>query len=811
MRGGQRARRVEVPRHRAWRDDPARAHHRAGTTSIDTDDVLLGVGFLFDRATALGQPVVVNLSLGSDFGPHDGTMAWEQTLASYVGPDHPGRALVVAAGNSGSISPADGPLVHQNVYVSTGATMRVPIPTVASQAGGVQVWVAMHSGADLRVGLDGPDGTWIDPVAAASSAGKQTGGYQAGIYNGSQSPTSPVPAQSHGAVVDWQGAWPGGTYAITLSGHGTADLYVEGIGDASSPGGQPLGFADGVRESTINLPATVPSIIGVGCTINKTSWTDLEGRAHSIRVPLLDPAGGAPEGLERAPVDGEPCWFSSAGPTLTGFAKPDIMAPGAAIVGALSQQAVPPSATSIFSDSQCGTPSCEVIDPLHGVSAGTSFSSPIVAGAVAVLLQHDPTLSEDTILAALQGGAHPLRGAAPWSDQGGPGELDVLGAVAAVDRLRDPALALPVLRESWLTLGAEEYLADGSTPLEGVLELRASPAAAAPPRLDDASSPDAVAAVPLLDDASSPDAATPADLSAPPADGFAQGRLAAYALVDGQPFEGAAQLARRGPGVWIVTVQLPAGLGPSLLTVGATFDGAPIVEEKTVPIATDVWTAEYPVSVRGGCAIPRGARQPREGIRVAMQARAPSLGPAAAGRARAATRARSPSSPPACGDADGPDRRARLRLRLKASRYSLGQKRAVGSRLGAEVRPAHGLGQKPRSPALQSPSRVRPTALSMSRRARALRPWAKLLSSSLATFSCAAWRSENALWRRPLRSGASTAGWSSRFLPSSMDADLIFPIAPSTSAMALLSSHLTSASPPRFCRFARASRRSDSA
>ena len=562
----------------------------AGTTSIDTDDVLLGVGFLFDRATALGQPVVVNLSLGSDFGPHDGTMAWEQTLASYVGPDHPGRALVVAAGNSGSISPADGPLVHQNVYVSTGATMRVPIPTVASQAGGVQVWVAMHSGADLRVGLDGPDGTWIDPVASASSAGKQTGGYQAGIYNGSQSPTSPVPAQSHGAVVDWQGTWPGGTYAITLSGHGTADLYVEGVGDASGPGGQPLGFADGVRESTINLPATVPSIIGVGCTINKTSWTDLKGRAHSILVPLLDPVGGAPnpQGLERAPVDGEPCWFSSAGPTLTGFAKPDIMAPGAAIVGALSQQAVPPSATSIFSDSQCGSPNCEVIDPLHGVSAGTSFSSPIVAGAVAVLLQHDPTLSEDTILAALQGGAHPLRGAAPWSDQGGPGEVDVLGAVAAVDRLRDPALSLPVLRESWLTLGAEEYLADGSTPLQGVLELRASPAGGA---------------APLLDDASSPDAAAPADPTAPPADGFAQGRLAAYALVDGQPFEGAAQLARRGPGVWIVTVQLPAGLGPSQLTVGATFDGASIVEEKTVPIATDVWTAEYPVSVRGGCAV----------------------------------------------------------------------------------------------------------------------------------------------------------------------------------------------------------------
>jgi hypothetical protein len=358
---------------------------------------------------------------------------------------------------------------------------------------------------------------------------------------------------------------------VTLTGSGAADLYVEGTGDASSPGGLPLGFAEGVRESTINLPATVPSIIGVGCTINKKSWTDLNGREHPLVVPLLDPAGGTPEpgGVSRGAADGEPCWFSSAGPTLTGFAKPDIMAPGAAIVGALSQQAVPPAPASIFTDPECRTTNCQVKDSLHGVSAGTSFSSPIVAGTVAVMLQHDPTLTQDTILAALQGGARPLRGAAPFEDQAGPGEVDVLGAVAAVDRLRDPTLALPVRQESWLTLGADFYLADGSTPLQGVLELRSSRTSA----------------------------------GVRPADGFAQSRLAAYALVDERPVAGAAQVARRGPGVWVIRVHLPAGLGLSHLTVGATFDGAPIVLEKTVPIATEAWTADYPPTVRGGCAV----------------------------------------------------------------------------------------------------------------------------------------------------------------------------------------------------------------
>jgi len=111
----------------------------SGTDAIDTDDMLRGVGFLFDRATALGMPVVVNLSLGSDFGPHDGSMAWEQALAAFVGPDHPGRALVAAAGNSGSISSFDGPLVHQSVHVNAGTTMRVPtIPALAASNGTVR-------------------------------------------------------------------------------------------------------------------------------------------------------------------------------------------------------------------------------------------------------------------------------------------------------------------------------------------------------------------------------------------------------------------------------------------------------------------------------------------------------------------------------------------------------------------------------------------------------------------------------------------------------------------------------------------------
>jgi subtilisin family serine protease len=540
--------------------------------AIGNDELLRGVAFLFDRADALEKPIVVNLSIGSDFGPHDGTTAWEETIASNVGPDHPGRAIVVAAGNSGSI--ADAP-VHQNVHVNRGTTMRVPIDTNGAQKGGVEVWVAMHAGASVSVGLEGPGGTWLSETTPSRSAQKVTNDFTATIFNGSELPGSPVPVLSHGAVVVWQGAWPSGRYTVDLSGSGTVDLYVDTTGDASIPGVRQVAFTSGVRESTVSLPSTEPSLIAVGCTINKTNWVDSAGNRLGLGVPLLDAVGGEPDpsGLTRDAVLGEPCWFSGAGPTLTGVPKPDIMAPGAAIVGALSQQAAPPAPASIFTDppceSQMNDPSCQQVDSLHAVSFGTSFSSPIVAGTVAVMLQRDPTLTQDLIMAALQGGAHPLRGPAPFEDQAGVGEVDVIGAVGAVDRLHDAGSVLPLRSASWMTLGADLYLADGSTPLQAIVELRAS--RGSPPR---------------------------------PADGFGAGRLAAYALVNGSPVSGAVEsLVRRGPGVWALTLAVPGGLGGSVLTVGATFDGEDIVQPKSIPIATDAWSALYAPNIRGGCTI----------------------------------------------------------------------------------------------------------------------------------------------------------------------------------------------------------------
>ena len=511
-------------------------------------------------------------------------------MASNVGADKPGHALIVAAGNSGSI--VDTP-THQSVHVSQGTRMRVPIATQGATQGGVQAWVTMRAGANLSVGLDGPDGEWIAPVAQGHENGVKTRDYNAGVVNMTG---TDIPAGSHSALVVWSGKWPSGTYDITFDGSGTADLYVQGIGDAAFPGA--VAFTAGVREGTINLPATHPSIIAVGCTINRPVWTSISNQVFHFERPTLDAVGGLPLsgaggnvaslGDQQPTVSGEVCFFSSAGPTITGVPKPEISAPGGMVVSSMAAQAAPGAPASIFTGcppAKPGRPAdsrCQQIDATHAVAAGTSMSAPMVAGAVALLFQRDPTLTQGVISALLQAGAHPFRQSALFEDQGGPGELDVWGALDALEQMKQGVSLLPSRDTSWMTLSADYFAADASTPLVAVVELRA--------RLD--------ASI------SGQPGGAPSGL-ARRADLFDPARLVAYANVDGA-FVASPNLIRRAPGVWSMSLELPAGSGGSSLTLGVLFDGVDIVPPKTVPIATDIWTADYPSRLKGGCSLAAG-------------------------------------------------------------------------------------------------------------------------------------------------------------------------------------------------------------
>jgi hypothetical protein len=551
---------------------------RDTTGSFGTGDTLDGVTFVYDMADALHLPVVTNLSLGTDFGPHDGNSVWEQSLAAFVGPDHPGHVLVAAAGNSGSI--VDTPQ-HQGIAV-TGTHVSVPIcvgtcdphAQTSTVNGTVQAWVALRPGANLKIGLDAPGGSWISPIEDEHEEGHTDGAANAGVIYGSNVPNTLVPQNSHGAIVIFTGAFNSGPYAVTLEGEGFADLYVDGSGDAAISGSSPAFFSAAVREATITLPASNATIIAVGCTVDNPSWVSVDGQKIGITEPVLDAYGGLPLGNNRVDVtNGEVCYFSSAGPTLTGVPKPDILAPGAVVIGAMSQQALPGSPNSIFT-TQCppkkGTndvdPNCMQVDSGHAAALGTSMSSPMAAGIIALLLQANPLLTQDQIRAILQAGAQHGRGPSPFWDQNGAGEVDALGALDALDEMSNPDAALPDPTVSVMTLSEDYAPADGSTPITATLELRTS----------------------FNHRASL----------------FDSSRLQAIAILGGQPLT-ATIVRGAAPGLFMFTVAIPPGHPNETLTLGATFDGSDIVPEATIPVALDAWTAGYPPYVGGGCSSAR--------------------------------------------------------------------------------------------------------------------------------------------------------------------------------------------------------------
>src|SRR6185437_3048855 len=383
-------------------------------------DILNSARFVFDMAGSLCEPgkadpscgtstspppVVVNVSLGSDYGPHDGTSTIEKGLSAFVGDAFPGRAIAVAAGNSGEISAhGDGTLplctgdgwlcgVHTEVHVAPGEETRVPIVAGAATDGQGYVWVTFLPGDDVEVGLEGPGGSeWVGYTGRADQGsyndGSGTSANTGVVVNDLPSADPDLNPITNSAVAIFTGHWDQGSeFAILLRGSGTASLWVEGEGDAQ----QELYFEKALRQGTINVPASAPGLLAVGCTVNRIEWTPFDGAP--LQLGML--------GTDTNPVADSACYFSADGPTPLGVQKPEISAPGGFVGAAMSAQADPRKAApgtsgGLFQIQGCppSVPDCAVLDQYHALAAGTSMSAPHVAGAIALLMEIDPTLTQ---------------------------------------------------------------------------------------------------------------------------------------------------------------------------------------------------------------------------------------------------------------------------------------------------------------------------------------------------------------------------------------------------------------------------------
>jgi subtilisin family serine protease len=346
--------------------------------------IIDGLTWMRQEGLRLGRPIVVNLSLGGQFGAHDGTRLYEKAIDALSGP---GFIIVISAGNNGvngnTTPPLGGALIHARGFATgTQATefeMEVSAYTPGTdKCSGNNASISLWSEATdaLRVEVVRPDLTSViaEPrtlVVGESAAGRiridnasgganPENGDHEGLISIDGCGTSDVPAV---------GTWK---LRVTPVGPGSGQPYDLWIYSTTRvPIAGTRGFDN---RFIVGSPGNANRAITVGAFVTRLCWPSV---ATSGQICFT----------QREAV-GDLARFSAGGPTRDGRLKPEIAAPGLGVMSALSRDAS-------TSQQRVGP------DGLHSVREGTSMSAPHVVGAVAILLQAEPTLTPEDVRGAL--------------------------------------------------------------------------------------------------------------------------------------------------------------------------------------------------------------------------------------------------------------------------------------------------------------------------------------------------------------------------------------------------------------------------
>ena len=127
----------------------------AASTFSKTTELMMAGEYAYQKALEVQMPLVVNLSFGTVYGPHNGTGLLETYLDEMMGRWK--SVIVVGTGNEGNAAG------HVHSTLQEGTDTVIPFSVAAGETGlNVQVWKSYTDQFDIS--LQAPDGTQIGPL-----------------------------------------------------------------------------------------------------------------------------------------------------------------------------------------------------------------------------------------------------------------------------------------------------------------------------------------------------------------------------------------------------------------------------------------------------------------------------------------------------------------------------------------------------------------------------------------------------------------------------------------------------------------------
>ncbi len=376
-------------------------------TDFSTTGIVDAVGWIFQKATLMGKDAVVNLSLGGNYGPHDGTDPQELALDALSGN---GRIIVKSGGNTGE-DRRHGRVEVAHGYTGT-LTWNVSNYTASySNYNYIDLDAFYQASESLTVTLLSPNGQVLGPVPVSYYTPQAVSTPDGAIYLENGIETTPS-GLNHVFVEIWdpqvgqepaRGTWTLRVANARRTGSARFDGWLAGYNLGDGPGTAMMQTGWDVTTD-ITTPGNARKVITVGAYSTKGCWSAL-GYNNPVCYVVN-------------PTYGSFASFSSQGPTLDGRLKPEISAPGFGVASARSGSA------SIGAG-------WTVDDGVHMIDQGTSMSCPHVTGAVALLFQKYPHMTPSEALSRLALGAtHDAQTGATPNGMWGYGKLNVAGAMA---------------------------------------------------------------------------------------------------------------------------------------------------------------------------------------------------------------------------------------------------------------------------------------------------------------------------------------------------------------------------------------------